>query len=369
MTRPRIAVLTANEADSHARALAWEKLAPVDFVPMQSPKELGRDLQRQRFDAIVVDHGYTTALGEPLWAELAAEYPTMPIAVLSAPAPLPVIENRAVSVSSVASDEQVADFLSAEVLSVTRGRLSGVSLPSVLQVLQMEQRTCRLRVRSAALLGELFVRNGALVHASLRKLSPMDAALELLTWTDADVVFDRFPAGTAHSIDGPLDFLMMEAARLRDERVAAGLFEPMRSTSPLNANTESWLVPAVLRGDADALLSEVMSISGSTAAAVVDFDNRLLVALRTRKNDAIPRIHGTISDAMHAIATLLADMKLRSATEDILVTVGSAYILLRPLRAMPTLVLFAAFDREIATLGLLRAQVSRLAQDFGSKPS
>jgi hypothetical protein len=110
-------------------------------------------------------------------------------------------------------------------------------------------------------------------------------------------------------------------------------------------------------------------MTGSTAAAVVDFDNRLLVALRTRKNDAIPRIHGTISDAMQAISTLLADMQLRSATEDVLITVGNAYILLRPLRAMPTLVLFAAFDRETAALGLLRAQVSRLAQDFGSKPS
>lgn len=369
MTRPKIAVLAANEADSNARAMAWEKLVPVDFVPMQSPKDLGRELQRQRFDAVVVDHTHATPLGQPLWTELAADYPTLPIAVLSAPAPLAVIDGRAVPVSAVDSNEAVSDFLAAEVLSVTRGRLSGVSLPSVLQVLQMEQRTCRLRVRAAALLGELFVRNGSLVHASLRKLSPMDAALELLTWTDADVVFDRFPAGTAHSIDGPLDFLLMEAARLRDERVAAGLADPVRATGSLSANTESWLVPAVLRGDADALLSEVMSISGSTAAAVVDFENRLLVALRTRKNDAIPRIHGTISDAMQSITTLLADMKLRSVTEDVLVTVGNAYILLRPLRAMPTLVLFASFDREIATLGLLRAQVSRLAQDFGSSPA
>jgi hypothetical protein len=59
-------------------------------------------------------------------------------------------------------------------------------------------------------------------------------------------------------------------------------------------------------------------------------------------------------------------MDLRSVTEDVLVTAGNVYLLLRPLRAMPTLVLFAVFDRESVTLGLLRAQVGRLAQDFGS---
>jgi len=90
---------------------------------MQSPKDLACELRRGRFDAIVAHQSHTTPLGEPLWAELAAEYPTMPVAVLSAPALLPVIENRAVSRSSVSSDEQVAEFLSAEVLSVTRGRL------------------------------------------------------------------------------------------------------------------------------------------------------------------------------------------------------------------------------------------------------
>lgn len=369
MTAPRIAVLAASDKESNERAGAWEKLAPVEFVPMPTAKELLRELQRKRFDAVVLDASQTSAGDEPLWREIAADYPTLPIALIAAQALVTGVEGRAVAVTSVANDDELAEFLSAEVTGVTRGRLSGVSLPSVLQVLQMEQRTCRLRVRSSAALGELFIRNGALVHASLRKLAPMDAAFELLTWTDADVVFDRFPTGTAHSIDGPLDFLLMEAARLRDERVAAGLVEPTRVTSALSASTESWLVPAVLRGDADALLTEVMSISGATAAAVVDVENRLLVALRTRKSESIPRIHGTISDAMQSISTLLADMKLRSVTEDVLVTVGNAFLLFRPLRAMPTLVLFAAFDREIATLGLLRAQVGRLAQDFGSSPS
>lgn len=366
MTRPKIAVLAANETDSDARTLAWEKLAPVDFVSMRSVEDLARALQRQQFDAIVVDHAYTTAHGAPLWTELAKQYPTIPIAVLSAPAEIPGVDQRTVPVSPIASDEQLAEFLTAEVLSVTRGRLSGVSLPSVLQVLQMEQRTCRLRVRSEGVHGELFVRNGALVHASLRKLAPMDAALEMLSWTDADVVFDRLPAGTAHTIDAPLDFLLMEAARIRDERVAAGSFEPLRATNPLQSNTVSWLVPAVLRGDAEALVGEVMAMPGAMAAAVVDVEQRLLVALRTKRSDPIARIHETISDAMQAFSTLFADMDLRSVTEDVLVTAGNVYLLLRPLRAMPTLVLFAVFDRESVTLGLLRAQVGRLAQDFGS---
>jgi hypothetical protein len=367
MTRPKIAVLDVNEADPDALPRSWEKLVPVDFVAMASTKDLLRELQRQRFDAIIVHCATTMPDGSPLWAELSVQYPSVPVAIWGDCATITPPEGRVAPITAIDTNAGLVDFLSAEVISVTRGRLSGVSLPSVVQVLQMEQRTCRLRVRANAAMGELFVRNGALVHASLRKMPPLDAALELLSWTDADVVFDRLPAGITHTIEQSLDFLVIEAARVRDENNAGGA-EAHRVTSSLSASTESWLVPAVLRGDAEALVQEVMNISGATACAVIDFENRLLVSIRTRRSESIPRLNGTISDAMMAITTLLADMKLRSSTEDVLVTVGNAYLLLRPLRAMPTLVLFASFDRETATLGLLRAQVGRLAQDFGVTP-
>jgi hypothetical protein len=273
-------------------------------------------------------------------------------------------EARSAPVVAVANDQSLLEFLSAEVISVTRGRLSGVSLPSVMQVLQMEQRTCRLRVRSHSAVGELFVRNGALVHAAHRKLAPRDAALTLLAWTDADVVFDRLPPGTNNTISESLDFLLIEAARLIDENGALLNSGAIRVSGALSSTSANWLIPAVVRGGADVLVDQVMSVSGAASCAVVDIEHRLMVASKIPQEEQAARLNTSVADAMVSMATLLADVQLQSATEDILVTVGNAHVLLRPLRVMPTLVLFASFDRETSALGFIRSQVAKIADQF-----
>lgn len=364
MTRPKIAVLDAQGTELHALPSTWEKLAPVEFVPVETARDLQRELSRQRFDAAIVHYSKRAPSGAPLWAAIASEHPVLPIAVWGSTSPVILAEARSAPVVSVCSDQSLLEFLSSEVISVTRGRLSGVSLPSVMQVLQMEQRTCRLRVRSHSSVGELFVRNGALVHASHRKFEPREAALTMLAWTDADVVFDRLPPGTNNTISESLDFLLIEAARLIDEKGAMLNTGALRVTGALSATSANWLIPAVVRGGADVLVEEVMAVSGALSCAVVDIEHRLMVASKIPLEDQALRLNASVADAMVSMATLLADVQLQSSTEDILVTVGGAHVLLRPLRVMPSLVLFATFDREISALGFVRSQVAKLADQF-----
>lgn len=173
------------------------------------------------------------------------------------------------------------------------------------------------------------MRNGSLVHAALRKFAPArDAALELLSWTDADVVFDRLPAGVTQSIDEPLDFMVIEAARVRDEKQATigGDSPRLTSLAGSRALRVGWFLRD-LRGDAEGPRDRGDEHLGlNRVRGAINFEIACSSRFARARASRSPACNATISDAMIAISTLIADMKLRSATEDVLVTVGNAYL-------------------------------------------
>ncbi len=367
MTRPRIAVLATDEALTTELASVWKRLAPVELVPCASARDLLHVLDRERFDGVIVHAEASAEDGSPVWSLVARAHPALPVVRWGDREPISVADGRSAPLVAIDSNEALDQFLTSEIVSVARGRLSGVSLPSVLQVLHMEQRTCRLRVRTGRTIGELFVRSGALINASLKKLEGQEAALEMLAWTDADVVFDRLPMTIEPVIDSALDFLLIEAARLKDERAFAGLEVP-QETETSSGSTSTWLVPAVLRGDADALAAQVIELPGAVVCAVVDLENRVLVASRST-TEAVPRMHNAVADLMSAVKALAEELQLSTQTDDVLLTVGTAYVIVRPLRAVPLFVVAASFRKDTSSLGLLRAQLTRLSNDFGAASS
>ena len=53
---------------------------------------------------------------------------------------------------------------------------------------------------------------------------------------------------------------------------------------------------------------------------------------------------------------------LNDSIEDILITLGKQFHLIRPLEKTPTVFLYVALDRKVANLGLARVQVKKIEQ-------
>jgi DNA-binding response OmpR family regulator len=98
-----------------------------------------------------------------------------------------------------------------------RGHVQNVSLASFMQLMEMEQKTCTLTVRSDDRVGTLFLRKGELLDARLGELRGEQAALTILSWTHPGITIDAGCRATARCIDRPLGFLLMEALRVHDE--------------------------------------------------------------------------------------------------------------------------------------------------------
>jgi CheY-like chemotaxis protein len=100
---------------------------------------------------------------------------------------------------------------------VIQGRLEEMSVTELMQSLEMGQKSCRLTLRHAGELAELFFTAGQCRHAQLGAAEGDAVVYQTIAWPEGEFEID-FGAGsdretTTHSTTG----LLMEAMRLMDE--------------------------------------------------------------------------------------------------------------------------------------------------------
>ncbi len=85
----------------------------------------------------------------------------------------------------------------------------GLSLPSLLQVIQMERKTCTLAVSWGASHGQLGLHEGELIHAQLGRTTGKEALFAILDWpTPVLTIEDRFEGPT--NLSGGVQQLLLE---------------------------------------------------------------------------------------------------------------------------------------------------------------
>lgn len=97
------------------------------------------------------------------------------------------------------------------------GRIRGVSLPSFLQMMELEDSNCTLSITAKGRAGRLFLRKGQPVAAHFGQLTGRLAALQILTWKHVTIDIDYTAPTVEREITKPLMNLIMESGRLIDE--------------------------------------------------------------------------------------------------------------------------------------------------------
>lgn len=100
-----------------------------------------------------------------------------------------------------------------------RGVLRQVGLPDVLQMECLARHSVVLRIRAAAVEGDVFVRDGQIIHAQCHGQAGEEAFHQLLAQPGGEFELRPFTEPPARTIGGSWEFLLMEAARQRDESV------------------------------------------------------------------------------------------------------------------------------------------------------
>jgi CheY-like chemotaxis protein len=97
------------------------------------------------------------------------------------------------------------------------GRIQGITLASFLQLVEMEKKTCTLTIKAGDQVGILHILKGVMMNAESGDLKGIEAAFDIVSWDDTVIDISNQCRVTKDHIKKPLNFILMEAFRLKDE--------------------------------------------------------------------------------------------------------------------------------------------------------
>ncbi len=169
-----------------------------------------------------------------------------------------------------------------------QGSLSELPLPDIIQLVSVSGKTGRFSLTWEHRAGQIYLRNGQIVHAAVisrpvsvsddegassTEIAGEDAIYELATWNDGDFVFVPNEESELETIDKPNTNLLMEAARRMDEwqvlrkKIASTdmvpLFSDQQATAAVSLSPREWQI--VQRIDERRSIEELAAALGESS--------------------------------------------------------------------------------------------------------
>lgn len=202
-------------------------------------------LKTRSFDLVVVDVNMPVLDGEQLLRILARRYPDLKKAVITGHA----TEQRRSACLANGAELFIEKPRSADGLKsvftmldelVTwkqqagfQGMLRRVGLQDVIQMECLGRNSSILEIADRTLTGRIYIEDGRIIHAEVGEMKGEAAFQQLLALPGGSFELQHFEPPGERSIEGQWEFLLMEAARVRDEKIPeAAPAEPVVEPGP-----------------------------------------------------------------------------------------------------------------------------------------
>jgi len=154
-----------------------------------------------------------------------------------------------------------------------QGSLKELPLPDVIQLVAVSGKTGVFNLRNGSEAGQIYLRKGQIVHASVGSLNGEQAVYELARWFQGDFVFTPGTETEVETIDKSNTNLLMEAARQIDEWKILSkkiestrmvpVFAPQASRTSVSFTPAEWAV--ITRVDERRSIEEIAAALGQGA--------------------------------------------------------------------------------------------------------
>jgi len=182
-------------------------------------------LKDNAISIVVTDLHMPNMDGFELLAHMSAKYPDIPVIVLTAYS-TPKSKERVLATGAAAFIEKpfvVEDLSASIIVSLEKesegGTLQTVSIDMFLQLIEMEQKTCTIRVinKETDNNGVLFFKGGELLDARIRDMHGKKAAYEIFSWDSPSLSIQDTCVLNKKIIKEDLQAVLFDAMRLKDE--------------------------------------------------------------------------------------------------------------------------------------------------------
>jgi CheY-like chemotaxis protein/predicted regulator of Ras-like GTPase activity (Roadblock/LC7/MglB family) len=195
----------------------------VSVMTARNGRVAAEILGRQRVDLVVTDLQMPEMDGFELIAHMSRTCPEVPVIVMTAFG-TPEIEGRLERHGVVQTLDKPLDFpsLSERIFEALEagasGHLQGIALPTLLQMVSADRKTCTVRVRCEGAEGQLFFRSGELIDAEAGDLRAEAAACAIVSWARPEIEILGGRVQRTLAIRLSLPEVLLEAYRQMDER-------------------------------------------------------------------------------------------------------------------------------------------------------
>lgn len=202
--------------DSFAIELASDGLKALENLKKSVISLVVTDLKMPRMD------------GFELLAHIMEHYPDIPVIIITGYS-TPEMEYLAREGGAVGyiAKPFLIENLARQIMTTLRkesegGTLHNVSSGMFLQLVEMEQKTCTIRLEDkfSGKKGILFFQEGQLLDARVNDLQGEDAAYEVFSWDQVNLSIQNGCALKDKRITSEMQHLILEAARRKDENLA-----------------------------------------------------------------------------------------------------------------------------------------------------
>jgi DNA-binding response OmpR family regulator/predicted regulator of Ras-like GTPase activity (Roadblock/LC7/MglB family) len=196
------------------------------IMTAENGKIAAKIIDNENVDLVVTDLNMPEMDGFELMAHISQVNSEMPVIAMTAYG-TPEMESRLRNMGAFQYIEKPIDFDSLlskikEGLKTgsTKGHVAGISLPSFMQLLELDKKTCTLHIKSGKNRGDMFFKQGELYSARTGKLTGQDATFEIINWDNSEIEIENICKikEEEREINVPMGFLLIESARMKDEK-------------------------------------------------------------------------------------------------------------------------------------------------------
>ncbi|MBU1233232.1 MAG: response regulator [Proteobacteria bacterium] len=183
-------------------------------------------LEKQKISLVLTDLKMPRMDGFELVAHLSSNFPEIPVIVMTAFG-TPEMEDNLRDMGTFQYIEKPIDFalLVEKILKglkgPAKGFITGVSLSSFLQLLELDKKTCTLNIHAGNKSGSIYLHDGELFDAKHNGLRGRDAAFEIVSWKNVEIEIENSCSVKESNIKESLGFILLEGSRRKDENDAA----------------------------------------------------------------------------------------------------------------------------------------------------
>jgi len=189
-------------------------------------KKAVKILESNAIDLVVTDIRMPEMDGFELLVYMNTRYPSIPVLVMSAYGTRE-IQGKFESIGIIGFLDKPVDFddlvksIEEGLKQTTQtGTMTGFSVGSFLQLIEMEEKTCLLEVSARGKKGLFYFDRGVLFDAVSGRLIGEEAAIEMIMWNQVSLSFKSLPdKKIMRRINSDLMPIMMEASRRKDEKL------------------------------------------------------------------------------------------------------------------------------------------------------